>query len=125
MEVLKVAQQPIYEAPDKALAQEWVSPRNSRVKTHSMALITIPPGVRVDPHRHLECEEVYYVLTGEGLMYWEGETQVIGPGDAVTILPGEVHSIKNESADTPLTMHVICDPAWSPEDQVFVEVEGY
>ena len=125
MEVLKVAQQSIYKAPDRALAQEWISPRNSRAQTHSLALITIPPGVRVDPHRHIACEEVYYVLSGEGLMYLEGETQVLRSGDAVTILPGEVHSIKNESADTPLTMHVVCVPAWSAEDQVFVEVEGF
>ena len=124
MEVRKLDQQDVYEAPDKALAQEWISPRNSRAETHSLALITIPPGVRVDPHRHLACEEVYYVIGGEGEMYLDGEVTTLGPGDAVTILTGEVHSIKNVSTE-PLTMHVVCVPAWSPEDQVFVEVTDF
>jgi mannose-6-phosphate isomerase-like protein (cupin superfamily) len=113
-----------YVAPDQAVAQEIVSPRISRARKHSIAFIDIPAGVRVDPHRHIECEEVYYINAGTGLMYLDGETRQLVPGDTVVILPGEVHSIKNESQEN-LEMIVTCVPPWNPEDQVFVEVADF
>lgn len=124
MEVIARHQCRKYTAPDQAVAQEIVSPRISRAQRHSIAFIDIPPGVQVDPHRHIECEEVYHINQGTGLMYLDGETRQLVPGDTVVILPGEVHSIKNESTRN-LEMIVTCVPPWSPEDQVFVEVEGF
>lgn len=107
-------------APDGTLVREWVSPRNSEATQMSMAEITVPPGVKVAPHYHLRCEENYFIIEGTGLMELGSEKKTIRAGQAVVILPKQRHTLSNTS-DAPLKMWVTCVPAWTPEDQVFVD----
>jgi mannose-6-phosphate isomerase-like protein (cupin superfamily) len=117
MEIVPVTLQPWYEAPDRALAREVVSPRNSRCKTHSIAQIRIPAGIEIREHHHLVTEEVYHVTAGGGRMTLAGESRDLVPGDTVVIRPGEAHKIA-ASPKVDLEMLVTCVPAWSPEDQI-------
>lgn len=117
VEVIRRDDQPWYEAEDRAVARELVSPRNSSARSLSIAEIRVPPGVTIKPHHHV-MEEVYYVLSGEGLMMVEDDTRTIGPGDSVVIEPHQWHNIRNESA-ADLLMLVTCTPAWAPEELIF------
>ncbi len=118
MEVIQLENCPRITAPDEAIAQEWISPRNSRAKTQSLARIFIRAGVTVLEHHHVHTEEVYFIHEGKGMMFLQGEWREVHPGEAIVILPGERHSIRNEGPED-LVMLVTCCPAWTPEDQVF------
>ncbi len=118
LEVIQVSTQPWYEAEDRAVAREIASPRNSRARQLSIADIIIPAGVSVKPHYHEVIEEIYYVVAGSGVMTVEDRTRRIGPGDAVVILPGERHSVANDT-DSELRLIVTCTPPWTPESLKF------
>lgn len=118
LEVIQVSTQPWYEAEDRAVAREIASPRNSRARQLSIADIIIPAGVSVKPHYHEVIEEIYYVIAGSGMMSVDGRTRRIGPGDAVVILPGERHSVANDT-DSELRLIVTCNPPWTPESLKF------
>lgn len=95
-----------------------MSPTVSGLNNMSIAEITIPAGVEVTKHYHLESEEVYQIISGSGIMHLDSEELLMTPGQAVAIKVGQWHSIRNESSE-PLVMIVTCSPAWKPEDQVF------
>lgn len=107
-----------YVAEDLAVAKEFLGPRNSGLKGLSIARITIPAGVTVKKHYHLESEETYHIVQGSGIMHLDGEEAPMESGQAVAIIPGQWHSIHNPN-ETDLVMIVTCAPAWTPEDQVF------
>lgn len=117
LQIVTLANQPWYEAEDKALAREIASPRNSKLKELSIAEIVIPAGVEVVPHHHV-MEEVYYLLEGSGIMMVDGETTRVSAGQSVVIAPHQWHSIKNDS-DQDIRMIVTCTPAWAPERLIF------
>lgn len=118
MNIIEIKSCQDYVAPDLAVAKEFMSPRVSGLENLSIAEITIPPGVKVKQHYHIESEEVYHVVKGSGQMHLDGETSPIEVGESVAIKPRQWHSITNES-DTPLVMIVTCSPPWNAEDQVF------
>ncbi len=82
---------------------------------HSLARIVIPPGKSSSAHYHKLSQETYYILQGEGLMDIDGESHVLHPGTACTILPGENHLIENQGI-VDLEFLAVCVPAWVPED---------
>ena len=93
-------------------------PEEQALERLSIAKITIPPHTSVEKHYHLQSEEVYQIIDGEGAMLLGKETRKVGPGEAVPIPPGTWHSIDKQS-DQDLVMIVTCSPPWTPEDQVF------
>ncbi len=117
VEVVEREAQPWYEAADRAVARELVSPRNSSAEAMSIAEIVVPPGVVVKPHHHL-MEEVYHVLEGEGVVMVEDESRLVSAGDSVVIEPHEWHNVRNDG-EVPLRMYVTCAPAWAPEHLIF------
>ncbi|MEM6708654.1 MAG: cupin domain-containing protein [Pseudomonadota bacterium] len=116
-EIISLDDQPWYEAEDRAVARELISPRNSSTETLSIAEIVVPPGVTVRPHQH-HMEEIYHVLDGQGVVMVEDQSQTIKRGDTVLIPANSWHNIVNEG-DVDLRLHVTCVPAWAPEHLVF------
>lgn len=86
----------------------------------SLAEELLPPGATVTPHHHRTTEEIYYVLEGDGEMTIAGETQAVGPGDAIFIPTGSVHTLRNVGS-TPMRIVLVCGPAFSREDENFVD----
>jgi mannose-6-phosphate isomerase-like protein (cupin superfamily) len=84
----------------------------------SLAEETLPPGCAVTPHYHRQTEEIYYVVSGEGLMTVGDAARQVRGGDAVYIPPGLRHSLKNTGSE-PIKLILVCGPAFSYEDQVF------
>ncbi|WP_269526593.1 cupin domain-containing protein [Coraliomargarita parva] len=118
MEIIKIMDCQDYVAEDRAVAKEFLGPRNSGLKNLSIAYITIPPGVTVKKHYHLKSEETYHIVEGKGIMHLDGEDCAMEPGEAVAIIPGQWHSIHNPE-ETDLVMVVTCSPPWAEADQVF------
>lgn len=89
----------------------------SEITQCSLAEETLPPGCAVTPHRHRQIEEIYYIVSGRGLMTVGAETREVGAGDAVYIPRGNRHTLKNTGAD-PIKVILICGPAFSYEDEI-------
>jgi mannose-6-phosphate isomerase-like protein (cupin superfamily) len=51
------------------------------------------PGSAIGYHLQRE-DEIYYVLSGRGLMTIDGKEFEVGPGDAVLTRPGSSHGLK-------------------------------
>jgi mannose-6-phosphate isomerase-like protein (cupin superfamily) len=117
VEIVHLEEQDWYEAEDRAVARELVSPRNSSAEAMSIAEIVVPPGVVIRPHHHM-MEEVYHIVAGEGVVMVEDETAVVRPGDSVIIAPHQWHNVRNEG-EAELRMIVTCAPAWAPEHLIF------
>jgi mannose-6-phosphate isomerase-like protein (cupin superfamily) len=83
----------------------------------SLAEETLQPGASVTPHHHRELEEIYYLLSGEGLMTVGAEQRKVLAGDAVYIPKGERHTLENTGSE-PLRLIVVCGPAFYYEDEI-------
>ena len=66
-------------------------------KTPSLGLVfrkrAFKPGSAIGYHLQRE-DEIYYVLSGRGLMTIDGKEFEVGPGDAVLTRPGSSHGLK-------------------------------
>lgn len=93
-----------------------------RAANQSLAEATVAHGQATALHYHRETEEIYYVLSGRGLMNIEGEERHVGAGDAVLIPPGWRHTIRNEETED-LVFLCCCAPSYSHED-TFLEGTG-
>ena len=107
-------------AQDEAVVRELVSPRNSSLKNQSIAEVIIPIGMTIREHYHKKTEEVYYIISGKGEMYIDGETEIVGKGDSIVILPEQKHKITS-IGDEDLIMFVTCSPSYTDEDQIIID----
>lgn len=63
--------------------------------------VTLQPGCSVGPHEHHTDDEIYYIISGHGIVE-EGNGPVpVGPGDAILTGNGGTHQIAN-TAEEPL-----------------------
>lgn len=105
---------------DTSTIREILAPRNSGVARQSLAEATLPPGAATQAHLHPQTEELYYILQGEARMAIEGERRAVGPGDAIAILPGQKHQIRNTGKGA-LVFLCCCVPAYEDADTVMCE----
>ena len=87
----------------------------SGIERCSLAEEVLPAGKSVGRHYHLETEEVYYILQGEGRMSVGGDTREVAAGDAIFIPRGSTHTLEN-TGQTPMTILLVCGPAYAYED---------
>lgn len=73
--------------------------RNSCIRLQSLAEARVQPGQLTAPHFHKQTEEIYYILRGQGQMTIDGQQRIVGPGDAIAIPPGAVHTILNSGSE--------------------------
>lgn len=81
----------------------------------SLAEELLPPGKSVMPHHHEVLEEIYYILSGVGVMVIGDETRVVGAGDAIYIPTGQRHTLTNTGME-PMRVVLVCGPAFYFED---------
>jgi len=86
---------------------------------YSLAEARLEPG-RVSLLHRLATSEVYYILSGAGRMEIDGETRMVGPGQAVYIPPGATQRITS-TGEEELVFICIVDPAWRVEDEEVLE----
>ena len=54
----------------------------------------IQPGVAIEPHKHKDVEEVYYVQQGQGEMRIGEEERSVSEGDAIYLPPQKTHTLR-------------------------------
>ncbi|MGI6086293.1 MAG: cupin domain-containing protein [Acetivibrionales bacterium] len=76
-------------------------------KCRLFSQIILEPGCSIGPHEHDQEEEIYYILSGTGIVDDNGEIKNIGPGDAIKTGGGEYHSITNNGQEPLLILAAI------------------
>jgi mannose-6-phosphate isomerase-like protein (cupin superfamily) len=109
-----------FKTKDGSEIRELLAHRNSCILKQSLAEARLEPGGRTAAHFHRATGEIYYILEGTGQMWIGEESRSVGPGDAIAIPPGMVHTIQNSGAVT-LRFLCCCAPAYEHEDTVLVE----
>jgi mannose-6-phosphate isomerase-like protein (cupin superfamily) len=79
------------------LVNRIVSVGQSKTKLQTVNRATLPPGKSMAPHKHDDCEEIFYFLDGSGQVIAGGKTVPVSHDDVVIVEPGEDHKIKNTS----------------------------
>ena len=80
----------------------------------SLAHATVAAGAETVWHRLERTDEIYFILSGRGLVSVGDESREVGPGDTVWIPAGIKQKIRNLSPD-PLAFLCACGPAYTPE----------
>ena len=104
---------------DGSRIRELLSHRNSPIANQSLAEATIGPGITTEAHFHRTTEEIYFIVSGSGIMRLGPNSQRVDVGDAIAIPPGVVHSISNDSARD-LVLLCCCAPAYEHDDTFLV-----
>ena len=110
----------IVKTPHGSEIRPLVDRTNSEITRCSLAEETLPPGCAVTRHRHREIEEIYYVLSGAGVMTVGDQSREVSSGDAIYIPRGQVHSLNNTGAEA-IKLLLVCGPAFFYEDAIFEE----
>lgn len=116
MIIRKLANCPSFVAGDKTILKEILHPNKADLALrYSLAHAVVPVDTASIAHR-LKTSEVYYMLSGTGIMHIEEETAKVEAGDTIYIPPNAVQWIEN-TGDQPLAFLCIVDPAWREEDE--------
>ena len=103
---------------DGSTIREFLGLPTAPVRNQSLAEAELAPGAATTRHFHRVSEELYYLLEGSGTMEIDGETQAVGPGDAILIPPGAWHQIRAAEEAT-LRFLCCCAPPYRHEDTFF------
>ena len=76
-------------------------------KCRLFSQITLQPGCSIGAHPHDQEEEIYYILSGKGVVEDNGQLREMGPGDALKTGGGESHSITNNGTEPLVFLAVI------------------
>jgi mannose-6-phosphate isomerase-like protein (cupin superfamily) len=120
MDIHNLARVPAFTTKDGSEIRELLAHRNSCICNQSLAEARVAPGATTADHFHRRTEEIYYVLSGEGLMRLGEETRTVAVGDAVAIPPGVVHNITN-TGSAELVFLCCCAPAYEHDDTVLID----
>jgi mannose-6-phosphate isomerase-like protein (cupin superfamily) len=119
MDIHNIERVAAFTTKDGSEIRELLAHRNSAICNQSLAEARLPPGKQTTPHYHPATEEIYYILRGRGRMQIGDEVRDVGPGDAIAILPGAIHTIENVGSET-LVFLCCCAPAYEHHDTVLV-----
>ena len=109
-----------YTTKDDSQIRELIHPNTQGNKTQSLAEAIVQPGQKTITHRHLKSEEIYYILSGQGMMTVNKDIFPVNDQDSICILPGSSHCIEN-TGTTPLHILCMCSPAYSHTDTELLE----
>jgi mannose-6-phosphate isomerase-like protein (cupin superfamily) len=123
MDVRNLADVPAFVTKDGSEIRELLAYRNSCLRHQSLAEARLPVGGQTTPHYHQRTEEIYFILEGSGTMQIGEQSRAVGPGDAIAIPPGAVHTIRN-TGNGPLRFLCCCAPAYEHDDTVLVAPSG-
>ncbi len=117
MDIHNIDRVEAFTTKDGSEIRELLAHRNSCIRNQTLAEARLPVGASTTPHHHVKTEEIYYILTGQGLMRVGDDTQAVGPGDAIAIPPGALHQITNTGKQV-LKFLCCCAPGYEHEDTV-------
>ena len=121
MKVVNRAEAAVIATPYGSEIRPLIDRTTSDIALCSLAEEVLPPGAAVGRHHHLETEEVYYILSGRGLMTVGAETRKVTAGDAIFIPRGSAHTLANTGTEA-MTLLLVCGPAYSRADHLMEKV---
>lgn len=63
-------------------------------------MVIVPPGADIGLHTHaLTNQELYIVVSGEGVMTVDGKEARVGPGHVIVNRPGGTHALRNPGSE--------------------------
>ena len=113
---------PGFVAGDRCTLKELLNPAKDSglgELRYSLAHATVPKGASTARHK-LTSSEVYYIISGSGLVHIDEEIEHVGPGDAVFIPAGAVQYIES-AGESDLSFLCIVDPAWIPSCETVLD----
>lgn len=102
-------------ANDGCEIQELLHPENDPIDLpYSLAIATVAQQKSTYRHK-LKQTEIYYILSGQGLLHIDEEQQTLNASDVAVIPGGSVQWIENTGNDD-LLFAAIVSPPWSSDD---------
>ncbi|MBA60803.1 MAG: hypothetical protein CMJ76_00390 [Planctomycetaceae bacterium] len=120
MDIHNINDVPAFITKDGSQIRELLAHRNSSISNQSLAEARVAPGLATQPHYHPLTEEIYYILAGVGEMTVGDEMRIVGPGDAIAIPPGAIHTIRNPGTQS-LIFLCCCAPCYEHLDTVLID----
>ncbi|HEX4951378.1 MAG TPA: cupin domain-containing protein [Blastocatellia bacterium] len=124
MHIIKRQDANILHTPHGSEIRPLMDRTTSSITQCSLAEETLPPGKTVTPHHHEVLEEIYYILSGSGVMRIGDEAQAVGTGDAIYIPKHSVHSLTN-TGEEDMKILLVCGPAFYFEDHRIVSTKPH
>jgi mannose-6-phosphate isomerase-like protein (cupin superfamily) len=105
----------VINTPHNSEIRPLIDRTTSSIERCSLAEEVLPVGSKVGRHHHVETEEIYYILQGNGRMTVGDEVIEVEAGDAIFIPRMQTHTLEN-TGQTPMTLLLVCGPAYSYQD---------
>lgn len=99
---------------NQALSKAIVTPATTGSRFFDHRISSYEPGAHVESHVHKVQEQIYHVLSGEGLLFLDGVRHLVRANDVTYIPPGVVHEFHCTGTD-PLVFLVITSPPTDEE----------
>jgi quercetin dioxygenase-like cupin family protein len=99
---------------NQALSKAIVTPDTVGSRYFDHRISCYEPGAFVESHVHKVQEQIYHVLSGEGVLTVDGERRLVRANDVNYIPPGVVHEFHCTGTDT-LVFLVITSPPTDEE----------
>ena len=78
--------------------RHYFKPEELNAKSRLCAMLSLPPGTSIGTHEHMNEDEIYIILRGEGEIDDGKKRETVSAGDAVLTGNGESHSLRNTGA---------------------------
>lgn len=101
---------------EQALSKAIVTPETTGSRFFDHRISCYEPGAYVQNHVHKVQEQIYHVLSGEGVLTVDGERRLVRANDVTYIPPGVEHEFHCTGTDT-LVFLVITSPPTDDEPQ--------
>ena len=106
---------PGFIAADGCRLSEVIHPLRDKTSPGvSLSRASLPPGGATYPH-YLDFLEIYYFLSGRGLMHVGDESCEVGPDSCVYLEPCKIQWVENLDKQNELVFLCVCHPAWGKE----------
>ncbi len=99
---------------NQALSKAIVTPATVGSRFFDYRISSYEPGAHVESHVHAVQEQIYHVLSGEGILVLDGERRLVRASDVTYIPPGVVHEF-HCTGNEPLLFLVITSPPTDEE----------
>ncbi len=99
---------------NRALSKALASPETTGSRFFDYRMSSYEPGAHVGSHVHAVQEQIYHVLSGEGVLVLDGEPRHVRANDVTFIPPGVVHEFHCTGTEN-LVFLVITSPPTDEE----------
>ncbi|MBM3472530.1 MAG: cupin domain-containing protein [Armatimonadetes bacterium] len=109
-----------YQTLDGSFVTELVRPERGGSRNVSVAEAVVQPGQSTRRHVHRESDEVYFVLSGEGVVTLGAKSYAVEPGSCLFLPAGEAHSACCDGPEA-LKILCLCAPPYTHEQTTFCD----